>query len=121
MSPRVAEARDALRDRLHSGHARFGPWAARFGGEEFVILMPHCGLDNAAGRADQIRLAFEALKPADLLVTMSIGVTTCKEGWDFECLFRAADEAVYRAKANGRNRVERGEDLEGELPDQAHL
>ena len=97
---------------------RDGDWAARFGGEEFVILMPNCGLDNAAGRADQIRLAFEALKPADLLVTVSIGVTTCKEGWDFESLFRAADEAVYRAKANGRNRVERGEDLEGELPGQ---
>ncbi|MEI6387196.1 MAG: diguanylate cyclase [Spirochaetota bacterium] len=101
-------------DLLHS-ILRNGDWAARFGGEEFVILMPDCSMDNAARRADHIRRAFEELKPSGLLVTVSIGVATCKEGWDFERLFRAADEAVYRAKANGRNRVERCENTDAGL------
>ena len=84
---------------------RDGDYAARFGGEEFVVLMPHCGIQNAMHRAEELRAAAEALHPSDLEVTISIGVAALREGWDFEVLFKAADRAVYRAKDGGKNRV----------------
>ena len=87
---------------------REGDLVARFGGEEFVILLDHCDATGAAGKAESLRRALEALRPAGLTVTASIGITTLDVGQstDFEALFAAADEAVYRAKAGGRNRVE---------------
>jgi two-component system cell cycle response regulator len=92
---------------------REGDFAARFGGEEFVVLLPHCKMSDAMARAEDLRAAIEGQNPASLPVTTSIGVATLAPGWNFEALFRAADEAVYRAKANGRNRVER-DGIEGD-------
>jgi len=83
----------------------------RFGGEEFLILLPQTGLDAALAAAERLRLAAEALRlpeiDAALAVTVSIGVATRDETTpDLKALVAAADRALYRAKANGRNRVE---------------
>jgi two-component system cell cycle response regulator len=87
---------------------REGDLVARFGGEEFVVLLDHCDARGVSGKAEPLRQAIEQLRPADLTVTASIGTTAMEPPVQrgFEALFAAADEAVYRAKEGGRNRVE---------------
>ena len=86
---------------------------ARFGGEEFVVVMPKTDLDGACIAAERIRAAveinhFEGLPEAGAM-TISIGVTTLSEDVeDMDALIKMADDALYRAKENGRNRVEKG-------------
>ena len=80
-------------------------FVARFGGEEFVMLLSHCDFDYATIKAESIRLAIEESKPNDLLITASIGAAALGEGDDFESLFDKADKAVYKAKKSGRNQV----------------
>ena len=86
---------------------RDGDLVARYGGEEFVILMTHCDSENAKIKAEETRMAIEDLKPNNLKITTSIGVTTLEVGstGDFEAMFHAGDEGVYAAKKNGRNQV----------------
>ena len=81
--------------------------AARFGGEEFVILMQNCPPEAARLKAEQLRIAIENLKPAELPISSSIGLSTLPLAFivDFDKLFHGADEAVYVAKDNGRNQV----------------
>lgn len=86
---------------------------ARFGGEEFVIVLP-VGHDSVHDVAERLRAGIECLEWPDIpvphgRVTASIGLSTAvlsdpKEG---QALIARADQALYRAKANGRNRVER--------------
>jgi len=83
----------------------------RHGGEEFLILLPHASRDAACAAAERLRQAAGALRlPAfgpDRTITVSIGVATRDETTsDLKALLAAADRALYRAKANGRNRVE---------------
>ncbi|MEN1728217.1 MAG: diguanylate cyclase [Pseudomonadota bacterium] len=82
-------------------------FAVRFGGEEMLLIMPHCSLDAAAERAEQMRQRIERLKPAGIEVTASVGVSAKPIGRDIELqqLIRMADQAVYQAKSDGRNRV----------------
>ncbi len=85
--------------------------ACRYGGEEFVLLLPGMDADAARARADEWRQAFAALQvPVDggvLNATVSIGIATHPaQGDAMAALLRCADEALYRAKAGGRNRVE---------------
>ena len=81
---------------------------ARFGGEEFVILLDHCDAASARVKAEQLRAAVEAMQPAGIRVTASIGVATLQppEQHDFETLFNRGDEGVYKAKELGRNQVQ---------------
>lgn len=79
--------------------------AARFGGEEFVMLLPQCSTEDAQQKAEQFRLALEALRPGGLPVTASIGVAGLEADMDFKALFKRADEALYAAKEGGRNYV----------------
>lgn len=78
---------------------------ARFGGEEFVMILTHCDIDFAATKAESIRLAIEKSKPNDLKITASIGIAAFSKSDDFESLFEKADRAVYEAKDTGRNKV----------------
>jgi two-component system cell cycle response regulator len=84
-----------------------GDLAARVGGEEFVLILANCGVEEAAKRAESIRRDLEKLKPDGIPLTTSIGVTSRPLGKDvkFDDLFKVADRAVYEAKAQGRNRV----------------
>jgi diguanylate cyclase (GGDEF)-like protein len=80
----------------------------RVGGEEFVVLLPDSAIDAAAQVAERIRAGVEALDFADvapgLKVTISLGVTAmaARDG-DLPDVLKRADDALYRAKAAGRN------------------
>jgi diguanylate cyclase (GGDEF)-like protein len=83
----------------------------RIGGEEFASMLPVGDLGEAIAVADRVRRNFaEAARPfgdSNLASTVSVGVTLRVEGKvEVEDLLAIADEALYRAKANGRNRVE---------------
>lgn len=86
---------------------REGDFVARIGGEEFLIVLPHCALRDASMKAEQFRKCVQKCKPAGLVVTASIGVASLSEEHDanFDKLFKSADTAVYESKENGRNRV----------------
>lgn len=85
---------------------------ARFGGEEFVIVMPDTESFAASRVAERIRVGIEKTPFAihkgqkSIDVTVSIGVATAGEGFDSpDRLFKLADEALYDAKKSGRNQV----------------
>ena len=95
---------------------RMRPYDAvgRYGGEEFLVVLPGCDRAGAEALADRLRLSIcsapfdtsEGLIP----VTVSLGVAVTRAGeHDAAALVRAADQALYLAKENGRNRVEVGE------------
>ena len=78
----------------------------RFGGEEFVAILPETTLEEAVSVAERIR-EFCAESDPEPYCTVSIGVTTNQKDSDtLETLMKRADAAMYRAKANGRNRIE---------------
>lgn len=93
-------------------HARAEDIACRYGGEEFTLILPEAEIGAALQRAQSIRAAIEDMHVQYLgrelpKVTLSIGVAGYPgDGNTAESLLRAADEALYRAKRNGRNRVE---------------
>jgi diguanylate cyclase (GGDEF)-like protein len=84
----------------------------RWGGEEFVILLPGASLENAHHTSDRIlrRVAAEPVRVQDagVSMTVSIGIAVFDPLHDeADTVLQRADAALYRAKANGRNRVER--------------
>lgn len=86
---------------------RAGDRVARFGGEEFVLLLPATPLAQAAGLAERLRSTLAALRPAPAEgLTASLGLAAWRSGETAAELVRRADQALYRAKAAGRNRVE---------------
>lgn len=99
----------AVGDLLRS-YIRDGDVACRFGGEEFVVLMPGASLEVAAERAETWRLAFAKLKIApetlNLNATFTVGVASYPlNAASVEKVLEAADRAMYAAKAAGRDRV----------------
>lgn len=86
--------------------------AARYGGEEFISILPDSSLQQSLLVADRIRLAIQAFKfdgpLAPLCLTASLGVAhfSMEQSVTVDGFIKQADDALYRAKANGRNRVE---------------
>ena len=91
---------------IMSAHIRASDLLFRFGGEEFLILMPHTDLAGANVTAENIRKAIEQqTHPLVGKYTVSIGVAQRKPQEDYADLYRRVDEALYHAKKAGRNRV----------------
>ncbi|WP_444997802.1 diguanylate cyclase [Aliikangiella sp. IMCC44359] len=83
-------------------------FAVRFGGEEFVLVLPHCNIKNSEVKAKKICQELAELKPGGLNLTASLGVAgkdSLSEEDSFNYLFHQADSAVYYAKEHGRNQV----------------
>jgi len=80
---------------------------ARFGGEEFIIVMPRCTRAECRQRMESLRRKIEALRPAGFAVTASIGVAGNEQDatMNFNDIVLEADMAMYRAKDTGRNSV----------------
>ena len=90
-------------------------WTGRYGGEEFLVVLPETHLDGAIVLADRIRCAVEAtaIQTAGqtVRITASFGVScfsskTCEAVVSPEALLQEADERLYQAKSQGRNRIE---------------
>ena len=81
--------------------------AARWGGEEFMILLPHSDILNSRIIAEKLRhLISGNVFNLDITVTASFGVTEFLKSDDIETLLKRVDAALYNAKRNGKNRVE---------------
>jgi len=82
----------------------------RYGGEEFLVIFPNTPGDNAKIAAEKLRREVEShkfkYKDREFKVTISVGVAEYKDGDTVETLIAKADEALYRAKEAGKNRVE---------------
>ena len=97
--------------RFLQSHVRAEDIACRLGGEEFTLIIPETSLDIVQQRTEEIRVAVKqmnVLRQGQLLgsITLSMGVSFFPEhGAKAEDLFRIADAALYRAKAEGRDRV----------------
>ena len=96
---------EMLKRSVREGHLVF-----RYGGEEFLLLLPGMAANEAAARAEQIRVAVASLRVQhqgrDLgQVTMSLGVATAPDPCERLALVQAADAALLRAKRSGRDRV----------------
>ena len=93
--------------RLVNRNIRGSDIFARWGGEEFVLLLPGTNLEAAIEIAEKLRIETERyLFPVVGSLTSSFGVTQYLEGDNEATLIRRADEALYKAKDNGRNMVE---------------
>ena len=95
-----------LADIMKSG-VRPTDYAGRWGGDEFVILLPDTDIDQSEKVADRMRRNFaEAdILPDGKAVTASFGVTTSYEGETLESFYRRMDSALYTAKGAGKNQV----------------
>lgn len=81
---------------------------ARWGGEEFIMLLPHTGIESAARLAEEIRHSVETnvfrYENYHLKLTVSIGVVSTSEGINADSFVKSADEMLYKAKEK-RNAV----------------
>ncbi|KTC22168.1 hypothetical protein AO390_04575 [Pseudomonas marginalis ICMP 11289] len=91
---------------------RPGDFLARFGGEEFVVLMPATPVTIGLQLLNELRETVELcpfhFKGERVTITVSMGVTAFRSGERSEVAIKRADQALYRAKENGRNQVEQG-------------
>lgn len=91
------------------GSLRAGDQVGRYGGEEFLLLLPATSMAQATALAERLRerlQALQSLPPGEPPVTASFGLAAWRAGESAADLVRRADQALYRAKGSGRNRVE---------------
>ncbi|NTV48246.1 MAG: diguanylate cyclase [Geobacteraceae bacterium] len=98
----LKEFSDLLKDMV-----RIEDVASRWGGEEFIIMLPNTASEAAAALAERIRSNFEQQpsSASPFAVTASFGVAQLQNGDDEDSLIRRVDDALYTAKREGRNRV----------------
>jgi diguanylate cyclase (GGDEF)-like protein len=88
---------------------RESDFVGRYGGEEFLLLLPDIDVDDAVVLLEKLREAIAQISviSVDRAITASMGVASLPEdGSDSDSLIRTADRALYAAKSNGRNRIE---------------
>ncbi|MEA2101726.1 MAG: GGDEF domain-containing protein [Thermodesulfobacteriota bacterium] len=79
----------------------------RYGGEEFMVLLPHTDIENALMLAERIRVSVKDTRPVcQARPTISLGVTQYRDGLGTDDLVKEADMGLYRAKQGGRDRTE---------------
>jgi len=102
--------------KLLSSHARSGDICCRFGGEEFIIVLPDTESDNALQIAERMRREIAEIQidfdRKTINLTSSFGVATHCGGIDVDYLLKDADKALYKAKETGRNKVCHSNDIE---------
>lgn len=91
----------------------------RYGGEEFLLILPNCGIETALIRGEQLRAAIQSMRIMDgktlLQVTASFGVVSVLPSHnEAEAVIRAVDTALYLAKNRGRNCVMQAEVMQAE-------
>lgn len=106
----------AMADAL-AQHSRRGDFACRFGGEEFVLVMPNISMDVAYERTETLRESLNSLQVAygrySLTATFSMGIASYPaNGETRQSLLRAADRAMYAAKEAGRDHIRSFDELE---------
>ena len=106
--------------RLSTSHLRKEDFMARFGGDEFTVIMPETPLKAAVQTAEKIRsgmagVEFKIYKDRDVTVrvNLSMGVAEARPDDTVETFFQRADEALYLAKEKGRNQVRSEKELAG--------
>ena len=78
----------------------------RYGGEEFLVVLPHTDKRESSEMAERIRYAVQARFAGNLDATISLGISNCpKSATTIEDLIRSADDALYESKNSGRNKV----------------
>jgi diguanylate cyclase (GGDEF)-like protein len=97
----LKEVSDALKSNF-----RREDLVVRFGGEEFVVLLPLCDTKQAKIKGEETLRVIEQSKLGNIKVTVSIGCATLKPDETFESLLKRADQSLYKAKERGRNRIE---------------
>jgi diguanylate cyclase (GGDEF)-like protein len=103
---------------------RGSDFAGRYGGEEFLLLLPDTDAVGATALAEKVRAAVAAIRvpEVDRVVTISVGIATLPQhALDAESLERAADRALYTAKSNGRDRIEIFTDSGTAVPEPSHV
>jgi diguanylate cyclase (GGDEF)-like protein len=93
-----------------SAHNRRGDFVCRFGGEEFVVILPNIAVEIALKRAKEMREALNSLNVEygkfNLSITISMGISSYPtNGDDRDSVLRAADRAMYAAKQAGRDHI----------------
>jgi diguanylate cyclase (GGDEF)-like protein len=97
----LQEVAYTMRARLRAGDSIY-----RVGGEEMLVVLPGATKDDAFAVAERLRVAVRDLHPVGVAMTVSIGVAVSPlGGFDTDDLVHRADEALYTAKANGRDTV----------------
>jgi len=94
---------------LLSKACRMGDVLSRWGGEEFLLLLPETDLEQTSVFAERVRQSIEArrlsIRQGTIVVTASFGVVERNQHTSLEELINEADERLYEAKQSGRNRV----------------
>ncbi len=94
--------------KIIESHVRAKDIVARWGGEEIAVLLLGANEEHAKIKADEIRVAVEDFKfegKENISVTVSAGISSFDEGLDQKAILERADQALYKAKNSGRNRV----------------
>lgn len=91
---------------LLQSNIRNEDFLVRYGGEEFLMIFDHCDIKDAIQKAELLRQRINALAPYGITVTASFGVARLADfHTNFELVLKDADDALYSAKEQGRNRV----------------
>jgi len=96
--------------RMLTAHLRTGDLVSRYGGEEFLVILPDTPPAGAMQVAERLREAVAAITGMPKAVTVSIGVAACHQDETVASLVSRADAALYQAKTGGRNRVTMSDD-----------